>query len=35
VARGATDDDIAAFGSPSTPPDVARLVAEADKVLTF
>ena len=35
MARGATDDDIAEIGTPSAPPDVARLIAEADKVLTF
>ena len=35
MARGATDDDIAAMGTPTAPPDVARLIAEADKVVTF
>lgn len=36
MARGATDHDLAAIGGTwTTPPEVARLIAEADKVLTF
>lgn len=35
MARGATDEDIAEHGTSSGPPDVARLIADADKVVTF
>jgi hypothetical protein len=36
VARGATDADLADLGGTwSTPPDVANLIATADRVLTF
>jgi hypothetical protein len=36
VARGATDDDLSFMGgSWSTPPDLANLIANADRVLTF
>jgi hypothetical protein len=36
VARGATDADLAELGGAwSTPPDVAQLIANADRVVTF
>jgi predicted peroxiredoxin len=36
VARGANDDDLAKFGgSWITPPDVAKLFADSDRVVTF
>jgi hypothetical protein len=36
VARGATDDDVAAIGGEwTTPPDVARLITECDRVVPF
>jgi hypothetical protein len=36
VARGATDDDLFALGGQwVTPPDVARLIEEADRVVSL